>query len=96
MDETLIIFQSLVSGSYMNTRRMSPEKQALGKKLGMQMMKLILWPLDNAMFFEEIEQVQLCKATTVFARLVSLLGWRTSKLTFKWKICKSAQAELNR
>ena len=57
MDETLIIFQSLVSGSYMNTRRMNAEKKALGKKLGMQMMKLILWPLDNAMFFEEIEQV---------------------------------------
>ena len=31
-----------------------------------------------------------------FERFVSLLGWRTSKLTFKWKICKSAQAELNR
>jgi len=30
-----------------------------------------------------------------FERFVSLLGWRTSKLTFKWKICKSAQAELN-
>ena len=57
MDETLIVFQSLVSGSYMNARRMSPERHTIGKNLGLQMMKLILWPLDNAMFFEQIEQV---------------------------------------
>eukprot|EP01043_Picozoa_sp_COSAG02_P051977 COSAG02_NODE_5539_length_4245_cov_4.083213_2_plen_1138_part_00 len=57
MDETLIVFQSLVSGSYMNARRMSPERHEIGKNLGLQMMKLILWPLDNAMFFEQIEQV---------------------------------------
>ena len=47
MDETLIVFQSLVSGSYMNSRRMTPEKQALGKRLGMQMMKLILCVPQN-------------------------------------------------
>jgi hypothetical protein len=57
MDETLIVFQSLVSGSYMNARRMTPERHEIGKNLGLQMMKLILWPLDNAMFFEQIEQV---------------------------------------
>ena len=57
MDETLIVFQSLVSGSYMNARRMNPERHEIGKNLGLQMMKLILWPLDNAMFFEQIEQV---------------------------------------
>ena len=57
MDETLIVFQSLVSGSFMNARKMSPQQHALGKQLGLQMMKLILWPLDNAMFFEQIEQV---------------------------------------
>lgn len=57
MDETLIVFQSLVSGSFMNARKMSPQQHALGKQLGLQMMKLILWPLDHAMFFEQIEQV---------------------------------------
>ena len=40
MDETLIVFQSLVSGSF--TEKMPPRKKAFGKGLGMRLMNLIL------------------------------------------------------
>ena len=36
MDETLIVFQSLVSGTYMKARQMNPKQHALGKRLGLQ------------------------------------------------------------
>lgn len=40
MDETLIVFQSLVSGTYMKARQMNPKQHALGKKLGLQVCAL--------------------------------------------------------
>ncbi|GAQ90681.1 Eyes absent homolog [Klebsormidium nitens] len=56
LDETLIIFQSLLTGKYADLEGLDEKRRAEALKLGEQWEKLILDISDTAMLFEQVEE----------------------------------------
>lgn len=54
LDETLIIFQSLLTGKYADLEGLDEKRREEGLKLGEQWEKLILDVSDTAMYFEQV------------------------------------------